>query len=83
MTDILEEQFLHRDLQLRWQIKMLVETEREARSRSRFGSPCRMVRTLDIVFHIVIPEMIDDVFPAVAAYLRRTSPRWGRSWRSW
>jgi hypothetical protein len=41
------------------------------------------VRTIDILVHIVLPEVIEDRHPRFAAYLRRTSPRWGRSWRSW
>ncbi|MFZ9191407.1 MAG: hypothetical protein ACO3D1_08080 [Ilumatobacteraceae bacterium] len=41
------------------------------------------MRRLDILVHIVLPELIEDHHPRFAAYLRRTSPRWGRSWRSW
>ena len=74
---------LHRDMTLRETIEHLIATEREARSRFRWGSPCRFVRTIDIVCHIVVPELIEDVLPRVARYLRSTSPRWGRSWREW
>lgn len=74
---------LHSELTLRETIAHLVATEREARSRFKWGSPCRLVRTIDIICHIVIPELLEDITPQVTRYLRRTSPRWGRSWRKW
>ena len=52
-------------------------------SRFRLGSPCKFIRSIDVVVHLVVPELIEDVFPRLARYLRRTSPRWGKSWRSW
>jgi hypothetical protein len=68
----------------------LVETFRRLRhveltpeSRFWFGSPCRFIRYLDISVHIVIPELIENSLPRLSKYLRRTSPRWGRSWRNW
>jgi hypothetical protein len=74
---------LHSGMTLRETIAHLVATEREARSRFRWGSPCRFIRTVDIIVHIVTPELIERTAPRVARYLRRTSPRWGRSWREW
>lgn len=74
---------LHREMNLRETIAHLVRTEREAQSRFRVGSPCRFVRALDVFVHILVPEVIENVAPGVARYLRRTSPRWGRSWREW
>lgn len=52
-------------------------------SRTRFGSPCRFVRTIDLVVHVLLPEILCGVAPKVADYLRSTSPRWGRTWRNW
>ena len=77
------EQLLHSDLTLRETIALLVATERQARSRFRFGSPCRFIRSCDIFFHIFIPEVVEVFAPRIARYLRSTSPRWGRSWRTW
>ena len=77
------ETMLHRDMGLRETIVHLVATERAARSRFRWGSPCRFVRTIDILVHIFLPEVLENATPALAGYLRRTSPRWGRSWREW
>jgi hypothetical protein len=57
--------------------------EAAPQSRWRFGSPCRFVRSIDIAVHIVLPAYLAPHLPAVAAYLRRTSPRWGRAWRHW
>ena len=68
----------------------LVETLRRLRrveltpeSRFWFGSPCRCIRNLDVLVHIALPEALEDLMPRFSRYLRRTSPRWGRSWRSW
>jgi len=52
-------------------------------SRTRFGSPCRFVRTIDLFFHVALPEIIHYKMPRLADYLRSTSPRWGRTWRHW
>lgn len=52
-------------------------------SRWRFGSPCRFVRSIDLLVHVLIPELIAHRAPRMADYLRSTSPRWGRTWRSW
>jgi len=57
--------------------------EREAASRFWFGSPCRFVREIDMVVHLVLPAMLMERHPLWAAYLRSTSPRWGRAWRHW
>jgi hypothetical protein len=38
---------------------------------------------MDVLIHIVVPELVERRLPRLANYLRRTSPRWGRSWRSW
>lgn len=79
----MEGTYLHSEMNLRETIAHLVATEREARSRFRWGSPCRLIRSVDIVTHIVLPELIERTAPRVAKYLRSTSPRWGRSWREW
>jgi hypothetical protein len=52
-------------------------------SRFWFGSPCKYVRTIDLVVHVLFPRLIADRFPLLATYLRTTSPRWGRTWRHW
>lgn len=52
-------------------------------SRLRIGSPCKFIRKLDLLVHIVIPVLIESILPGVARYLRKSSPRWGRSWRNW
>lgn len=52
-------------------------------SRFWFGSPCRFVRSIDLVVHVWLPEAIAERYPELATYLRSTSPRWGRSWRHW
>jgi hypothetical protein len=52
-------------------------------SRLRIGSPCKFIRKLDLLVHIVVPELIENIMPRCARYLRKTSPRWGRSWRGW
>lgn len=52
-------------------------------SRYRFGSPCRFIRSLDMLVHVLLPEAIAPYRPVWACYLRTTSPRWGRSWRTW
>lgn len=62
-------------------IASLLAREGKPTSRYRFGSPCRFVRTIDLIVHVIAPEFISDRFPVLACYLRTTSPRWGRSWR--
>ena len=64
-------------------LRKLRQVELTPESRFWFGSPCRFVRAIDVLVHVVLPEWIEDLTPGVAVYLRRTSPRWGRSWRSW
>lgn len=58
-------------------------TEAPPVSRFRWGSPCRFVRAIDVAVHVVLPGMLEEAFPVWACYLRSTSPRWGRRWRSW
>jgi len=74
---------LHKHHSLRETLALLRQTEKPALSRFFFGSPCRFVRKLDILVHVVVAELLEDVMPKISAYLRKTSPRWGRSWRSW
>ena len=62
---------------------VLPQAEKERRSRFTFRSPCYFVKSMDILVHVAIPELIEDTFPTVTRYLRSTSPRWGRSWRDW
>ena len=74
---------LTREMGLRETLSLLRLAEREPVSRFRFGSPCRFVRTADILIHVILPEMVERPLPWLARYLRSTSPRWGRSWREW
>jgi len=74
---------LHKDLNIRETLRIARLAEQEKQSRFRLGSPCKFVRSLDLLIHLIIPELIEDLTPAVAWYLRHTSPRWGRSWRGW
>jgi hypothetical protein len=74
---------LSRELNLNETLRLAPKVEGKPISRTRLGSPCRFVRRIDILVHLVVPELIEDALPRVARYLRRTSPRWGRSWRSW
>lgn len=68
---------------LRETLQLLRAVEAPPRSRFRFGSPCRFVRQVDVLVHIVLPELIEKLMPRFAVALRKTSPRWGKSWRSW
>jgi len=52
-------------------------------SRTRFGSPCSLVKTIDFAVHVALPEFLHPFSPRTADYLRNTSPRWGRTWRNW
>lgn len=74
---------LERDHNLREIFRGLRDVELTPESRFWFDSPCRCVRYLDVVVYIVLPELIEDRMPRLSRYLRRTSPRWGRSWRHW
>lgn len=74
---------LERRLTLRETMRILHAVEKPPQSRFRFGSPCRFVRQIDVLVHIVLPELLERPFPGMAKFLRRTSPRWGRSWRGW
>lgn len=71
------------DLTLKETLALLRDAEGSPISRFVFGSPCRFVRRLDILAHIIVPEIIEYTHPELARYLRSTSPRWGRSWRHW
>ena len=74
---------LDRKHSLRETLSLLRHVEAPAQSRFWFGSPCRFVRRIDVLVHIVLPELIETRLPRLAVSLRKTSPRWGRSWRSW
>lgn len=63
--------------------RMARKHEQEPSSRYWFGSPCRFVRFIDFAVHVWLPAAIAETNPYVAAYLRTTSPRWGREWRNW
>lgn len=52
-------------------------------SRFWFGSPCRFIRTIDVLVHVLLPSALAERYPELACYLRSTSPRWGKAWRSW
>jgi len=47
------------------------------------GSPCRLIRRLDVLIHVYLPNTLEQGYPELATYLRSTSPRWGRRWRDW
>lgn len=76
-------QVLHGELDMKQTLRLASEAERRAQSRFLVGSPCKFIRALDVLIHLVVPELIENILPSVARYLRRTSPRWGRSWRGW
>lgn len=63
--------------------RFVAHREQAPVSRYKIGSPCRLIRSLDVLVHVVLPEMLYERHPVWACYLRSTSPRWGRSWRSW
>ncbi len=64
-------------------LRLLSAVEKPVMSRFWFGSPCRFVRQVDVLTHIVVPELLEGRLPRLANRLRQTSPRWGRSWRNW
>lgn len=70
-------------IQLRETILRATEHEQEPESRFMWGSPCRFIRSIDIMVHVLLPAMLEDGHPTWAVYLRTTSPRWGRTWRHW
>lgn len=55
----------------------IAQHERTPRSRFRLGSPCRWVRTVDLIVHVLAPRLLASKFPTLALRLLRTSPRWG------
>jgi hypothetical protein len=57
--------------------------ERKPVSRFWFGSPCRFIRSIDVIVHVWLPGAITEKYPELAIYLRSTSPRWGGAWRDW
>jgi len=71
------------DVDLRATLAFARATEQRPVSRFPWGSPCRFVRTIDVVVHVVLPGMLEEKHPELATYLRSTSPRWGRSFRGW
>lgn len=71
------------DIDLAETLAFATATEQEPVSRFVLGSPCRFVRSIDLAVHVVLPGMLAEKFPRLANYLRSTSPRWGRAFRSW
>ena len=71
------------DVHLTYLREMARIHEQAPTSRYWFGSPCRFVRVIDFAVHVWLPAAISERHPYVAAYLRTTSPRWGRAWRGW
>jgi hypothetical protein len=71
------------DVNLREALALARAHESVPVSRFRWGSPCRFVRTIDVIVHVVLPAMLVEGHPTWAVYLRTTSPRWGRTWRHW
>jgi hypothetical protein len=74
---------LYESMNLRETLQVVRATRVYPVSRLRIGSPCKFIRKLDLLVHIVVPELIENIMPRCARYLRKTSPRWGRSWRGW
>lgn len=68
---------------LRETLDALPHAQQERVSRYWFKSPCYFVRTVDVAVHITLPEVIEGFAPKSAQWLRKESPRWGRSWRGW
>ena len=64
-------------------LALLQQVDPLPQSRFWFGSPCRLVRQIDVLVHIVLPDLVEGRLPRIAERLRRTSPRWGRTWRAW
>ena len=64
-------------------IDAYLQLEERPISRFWFGSPCRLIRRLDVLIHVYLPNAIEQGYPELATYLRSTSPRWGRRWREW
>ncbi len=60
-------------------IRGIEEHAREPRSRFWFRSPCWASAQVDFAVHRVLPAMLREKSPKVAARLVATSPRWGRS----
>lgn len=75
--------YLDEAMSLRETLQLARVLELPPVSRLRIGSPCKFIRKLDLVVHIIVPEVIENRAPRLARYLRKTSPRWGRSWRGW
>lgn len=75
--------YLTESLNLRETLNHAVAAEQAPRSRFWFGSPCRFIRTVDLIVHLILPELLERPCPRLVRYLRSTSPRWGRSWRGW
>ena len=51
----------------------------QARAQPRFRtSPCALAIQVDFAVHRVLPAMIRQRLPVLAARLEDTSPRWGR-----
>jgi hypothetical protein len=63
--------------------KFVAMREQSPVSRFWFGSPCRFIRSIDVIVHVWLPGAITEKYPELAIYLRSTSPRWGSSWRDW
>ncbi len=80
---MMSKQILHGGLDMKQTLRLAPSAERRARSRFAIGSPCKFIRALDVLVHLVIPELIENTSPLIARYLRQTSPRWGQSWRGW
>lgn len=71
------------DVDLQDTLMRAKQYESAPRSRFTWGSPCRFVRTIDVIVHVILPAMLAEGHPTWATYLRTTSPRWGRTWRHW
>ncbi len=74
---------LERKLNLVETLRRLRQLQLTPKSRFWFGSPCSCVRQIDVLVHIALPELIENIMPRLTKQLRQSSPRWGRSWRDW
>ena len=71
------------DVDMRKLRTFVASREQTPVSRFWFGSPCRLIRSVDLLVHVWLPGAVTEKYPELATYLRSTSPRWGRSFRDW
>ena len=52
-------------------IDAYLQLEERPISRFWFGSPCRLIRRLDVLIHVYLPNAIEQGYPELATYLRQ------------